>query len=75
MKMKNCFLGILLSLMMIGFSVSAYAAEYNLWVGGTQVTDSNASDIPAANGTRTGKASYDAVRGAGHALHEFHTGS
>ena len=34
-------------------------SEYNLWVGGKQVTSSNRNNIPAANGTKSGTASYD----------------
>ena len=38
-----------------------FPAEYDLWVGGTQVTSENASNIPAADGgTKSGTASYDA---------------
>ena len=33
--------------------------EYELWVGGTQVTSENCNDIPATKGVKTGKASYD----------------
>lgn len=32
---------------------------YDIWVGGTQVTSANKTDIPAASGTNTGTASYD----------------
>lgn len=51
MKIKKRFLGILLSLalmlgMMPGMSLTAYAdEEYLLYVGGIQVTKSNASNI------------------------------
>ena len=34
--------------------------EYNLWVGGTRVTNGNANNIYATNGTCEGTASYDA---------------
>lgn len=39
---------------------SLKATEYPLWVGGTQVTSANASDIPAEGETKTGTASYNA---------------
>ncbi|MBR1817091.1 MAG: hypothetical protein IJ763_10425 [Lachnospiraceae bacterium] len=42
------------------FALPEPVTEYLLWVGGTQVTSANASDIPAANGTKSGTASYDA---------------
>ena len=63
MIMKKLISGILLSLVMVlmaGVSSMAYAVDYNLWVGGTRVTDQNKTDIPAATGgTSTGTASYD----------------
>jgi len=40
-------------------SVTIVPSEYPLWVGGTQVTTDNCTDIPAAEGSKTGKASYD----------------
>ncbi len=57
-------LGILLSLtvvmgLMPGTKITVKAASYNLYVGGTQVTDDNKTDIPVANGTKEGTASYD----------------
>ena len=61
MKMKKRFFGVLLSLMMVlglmpGMSLTAYAGEnYNLYVGGTQVTRANAGNIDGNN-----KASYNA---------------
>ena len=61
MKMKKRFLGILLSFMMVlgllpGMSLTAFAGEnYNLYVGGTQVTSANAGNIDGNN-----KASYNA---------------
>ena len=33
--------------------------KYNLYVGGTMVTEENKDNIPATNGTSSGKASYD----------------
>ena len=44
----------------ITFTIEPAATNYPLWVGGTQVTSENASDIPATNGTKSGTASYDA---------------
>ena len=38
-----------------GMSLTAHAASYSIWVGGTQVTDDNANNIDGS-----GKASYDA---------------
>ena len=46
---------------LFGMTMTAYAQEYNLWVGGTQVTSENLKDIPAAKGYTkySGKASFD----------------
>ena len=62
MRMKKIISGILLSLVMVLMAGASSLAniEYNLWVGGTRVTNGNADDIPAKNGTREGTASYDA---------------
>ena len=48
-KIKR-FLSILLTLAMViglmpGMSLTAYAANYDIWVGGTQVTSENCDDI------------------------------
>ena len=59
---KKLISGILLSFVMVlmaGLSSIVYAADDDLWVGGTKVDSTNAADIPAKNGTRTGKASYN----------------
>jgi LPXTG-motif cell wall-anchored protein len=59
MKMKKRFFGTLLSLVMVlGMSMTAYADNYNLWIGGMQVTSANAksSDHPTWSydvGTKT----------------------
>ena len=63
MKMKKRFLSILLSLvialgLMPGMSLTAYADNYNLWVGGTQVTSENMSDVFS-----DGKVSYTPAQG------------
>ena len=62
MIMKKLISGILLSLVMVliaGVSSMAYAVDYNLWVGGTQVTDANAADIRSDDANQKGTASYD----------------
>ena len=44
---------------LFGMTMTVYAQEYDLWVGGTKVTSENLNDIPAADGTKVGKASFD----------------
>ena len=57
------FFGMLFCLMLLGLmpgmTGTAKADEYNLYIGGTQVTDGNKTNIPNDNGTKTGTASYD----------------
>jgi hypothetical protein len=57
--MKKFVFGALLALVLcIGLlpaaAVPAYATTYDLWVGGVQVTDENASDLTAAINTAAG---------------------
>ena len=70
-RTKRRILSVLLTLVMVfstitgivpGGVMTAKAEEtYNVWVGGTQVTSENATNIPVAEGnTQTGTASYNA---------------
>ena len=61
LSIRNIFLWIAAAaVVLFGMTMTAYADEYDLWVGGTQVTDGNLNDIPAAEGeTKTGTASFD----------------
>ena len=60
---KKRVLGLLLGLvlMLLGMSMTVYAAEtteYDLWVGGTQVTSANASDVLVNDPANAGKVSF-----------------
>ncbi len=63
-KMKR-IMGMLLALVMVlglmpGMSLTAFAAtEYDLWVGATQVTSDNASDVLPMDPVNQGKVSYN----------------
>lgn len=69
MKSKTArIVGILLSLalmlgMMGALSATAYTDDYDLWVGGIQVTSANADDVLADDEMNKGKVSFTPAKG------------
>jgi|GEM_PF-3970875 len=62
--MKKRAVMILTAILMVAAAVPFAASgeepdAYELWVGGTQVTEANRENIPASGGTKSGTASFD----------------